>query len=146
MEMPWLSQTRMGLGLVHFITGFYLWVSEWYLNFWFYLILHVFLCEWISFALQLLTEVMLFHWRYSPYCRWLVCHGFLGAAGKLHFPAYIGALVPFRAVDEWESSGASDERLGWSTRPGTAPTNKKPPWIERDRFRKSYILILVWLV
>ena len=46
---------------------------------------------------------------------------------------------PFRATDEWESSSAGGERLGWSTRPGTTPTNVKPPWIERDRERRSQI-------
>jgi len=38
-----------------------------------------------------------------------------------------------RPEDPWESSKSGDERLGWSTRPGSAPTRSRPPWIERDR-------------
>ena len=39
----------------------------------------------------------------------------------------------YKPKDSWESSKAGDERLGWSSRPSSAPSKGKPNWIARDK-------------
>ena len=48
-------------------------------------------------------------------------------------PGVGGRPLFYKPTDSWESSKAGDERLGWSTRPSSAPSKGKPNWIARDK-------------
>ena len=77
---------------------------------------------------------------YEPYQRTRhhrTQHLHVGEGGVLRLdpgkPGVGGRPLFYKPTDCWESSKAGDERLGWSTRPSSAPSNEKPNWIARDK-------------
>ena len=81
---------------------------------------------------------------YEPYQRTRhhrTQHLQVGEGGVLRLdpgkPGVGGRPLFYKPVDSWESSKAGDERLGWSSRPASAPSKGKPNWIARDKQVKS---------
>ena len=77
---------------------------------------------------------------YEPYQRskhHRTQHLQVGEGGVLRLdpgkPGVGGCPLFYKPTDSWESSKAGDERLGWSTRPSSAPSKGKPNWIARDK-------------
>ena len=77
---------------------------------------------------------------YEPYQRsrhHRTQHLQVGEGGVLRLepgkPGVGGRPLFYKPSDSWESSKAGDERLGWSTRPSSAPSKGKPNWIGRDK-------------
>ena len=77
---------------------------------------------------------------YEPYQRTRhhrTQHLQVGEGGVLRLdpgkPGVGGRPLFYKPVDSWESSKAGDERLGWSSRPASAPSKGKPNWIARDK-------------
>lgn len=77
---------------------------------------------------------------YEPYQRskhHRTQHLQVGEGGVLRLdpgkPGVGGRPLFYKPTDSWESSKAGDERLGWSTRPSSAPSKGKPNWIARDK-------------